>query len=113
LLSQQEISMSGRSWWIGVVAAVALFLASIGPAAAREGERCAVRPGFAGGGCGPGLWCEPRAGQCARRSAGTCVRVPQVCTMIYQPVCGCDGRTHGNDCERRARQVGKLRDGPC
>jgi hypothetical protein len=106
--------MHGRLLWrIGTTAAAVLVLAAAHTAAAREGESCTVRPGFAGGGCGPGAWCEPRSGQCARRGAGTCVRIPQVCTMIYQPVCGCDGRTHGNDCERRARRVGKLHDGAC
>lgn len=32
-----------------------------------------------------------------------CVETPypsdRVCTMIYQPVCGCNGKTYGNACE--------------
>jgi hypothetical protein len=75
-----------------------------------EGEACDARSATA---CGRGLWCEPQAGRCRRNAAGTCIRVPQVCTMLYRPVCGCDGRTYGNDCERRSQRVAKKHDGAC
>ena len=77
-----------------------------------EGAVCA---GIAGLRCGDGLWCEFDAGICgsAADHTGTCRRKPQVCADIYQPVCGCDDKTYGNDCERQGQAVSKLHDGPC
>lgn len=78
---------------------------------AREGEICG---GIAGVPCGEGLWCDPEPGTCGGNDiSGTCVSVPQVCTADYQPVCGCDGATYGNDCERRAAQSPLDHAGEC
>ena len=64
--------------------------------------------------CGEGKFCELPPGQCqVADSEGTCVFQPQMCTRDYRPVCGCDGRTYGNDCERQSAGVQKKYDGEC
>ena len=94
---------------------VALGLACLVPAdtaaAAGVGQICG---GFVGFACGRGLWCNWPAGNCQGADLqGTCVEIPAVCAKNYKPVCGCDKRTYGNDCERLQGRVQKDHDGPC
>ncbi len=70
--------------------------------------------GITGASCDDGEFCEFSIGTCdISDRQGLCAEIPVACPDVFDPVCGCDGVTYGNDCEADAVGASIAHVGPC
>ena len=65
--------------------------------------------------CGAGEFCNfaPVAFCGAADQTGICTTTPEACDLNFDPVCGCDDQTYGNECEANLAGVSVASRGEC
>ena len=74
------------------------FAMSNGTPMQKSGVWCTIDPAGATTGCDDGQYCKKDNGECLTKNFGICENKPEMCPMMYTPICGCDGQTYGNTC---------------
>ena len=79
------------------------------------GQPGAVCGGLRGSQCPADQFCNfaPDAICGFADATGNCAPVPDGCDTVYDPVCGCDGKTYGNACDANLDGVSVQKDGEC
>jgi hypothetical protein len=78
----------------------------------NDGPACGSR-GLAP--CPAARFCSfPTTAHCGETDApGRCMVKPEMCTKIYAPVCGCDGKPYGNACVAASQGQSVATNGEC
>lgn len=98
----------------GVTYSNACHAAMAGVSVDHEGECEEICGGFLGIPCDdPDEFCKLNIGECCCDFQGVCTVMPDACPDVFDPVCGCDGVTYGNECEADAAGVSIDHLGPC
>ena len=68
-----------------------------------------------GGTCAAGAFCKTLTGDCANVLPGNCTIMPDdaICSLGFEPVCGCNDVTYTNACLADAAGVAVSHPGPC
>jgi len=69
--------------------------------------------GIAGLPCQDNQFCKTPTGHCYPDATGVCTTIPNACPAIWDPVCGCDGVTYGNECEAEMASMSIAHLGEC
>lgn len=65
-------------------------------------------------GCAEGFYCSFPEGSCGEDAQeGICTPRPEVCTLEFAAVCGCDGVEYGNSCAAATAGVSLRAAQPC
>jgi hypothetical protein len=104
-------TLFGRLTVAVLTIALGVTLASASASAANLDEACGGPTGIT---CNSALWCQKAEGQCTAADApGKCDKAPTFCMRVSRPVCGCNGKTYANDCERQRVKVQLDHVGAC
>jgi Kazal-type serine protease inhibitor-like protein len=112
MTSKRTIPLKHRYLGWAALLIVPAMLGAKGCEVAVVGSECG---GLRGQQCDTGQFCDfPEDAACgAADQLGSCVETPEVCTLEFDPVCGCDGQTYSNACSANAAGVSVASDGEC